>query len=189
VARGTKPPPAVVSRRARTARWSAATALAAAGASAIAFARAWRGMEATLSAGAIHLVTGETAIAVPARHSLILYKSTSVQSIFVLTSECSVAYLVAALLLGSAPLMLLRPLSPWRTGIAVLATAIMLTLVNMARLTATGATVSQWVTDLGFAIAHIYLGSLLTVLGTCAAGVVFAAILVGHRRSRRPAVG
>jgi len=176
---------AVVSKPARVARWLAASALTCAGALLIGVAKRWRGVEATLSAHAIHLATGEMAIAVPAHHLLILYKSTSVQSIFVLTSECSVAYLLAALLIGSAPLMLLRQLSPWRTSTAVVITGAILTLVNVARLTAIGATVSDFGTDPGFAIAHTYLGSVLTVVGTCIAGVAFAAILVGHRSARR----
>jgi exosortase/archaeosortase family protein len=148
------------------------------------FATAWRGVEATLSAGAIQLITGQTTEAVPARHLLILYKNTSVESIFVLTSECSVAYLLAALLIGGAPLMLLRPLSPWRTAMAVTVGVSVLVLGNVARLTAIGATVSTWGRDPGLTIAHTYLGSLLTVVGTCAAGVAFAAVLLSRRAPR-----
>ena len=105
--------------RARWLRWFAAAALTSAGATLLVFATAWRGVEAVLSARAIQLITGQATQAVPARHMLILYKDTSVQSIFVLTSECSVAYLLAALLIGAAPLMLLKQLSPRRTGAAV----------------------------------------------------------------------
>jgi exosortase/archaeosortase family protein len=171
---------------ARSARWIAASVLTLAGGSLIALATAWRGIEAILSSHAIQLVTGQTTIAVPGRHLLILYKSTSVQSIFTLTSECSVGYLLAALLIGSAPLMLLRQLSPWRTAIAIMVTAGVLILVNVARLTAIGATVSVLGHDPGLQIAHTYLGSLVTVVGTLAAGIAFAAVLVGHRKSRRP---
>lgn len=185
----TETPQPVASNPARRARWVAALGLAGSGVTLILLALPWRGLEATLAARAIHLVTGETTIAVPAHHLLILYKSTSVQSTFVLTSECSVAYLVAALLIGSAPLMLIRQLSPWRTGIAVGVTALILVLVNVARLAAIGATVSNWGTDPGFAIAHTYLGSLLTIVGACGAGIAFAAILAGRRSLRRPAVG
>lgn len=141
-----------------------------------------------MAAHAIQLLTGQTTQAVPARHMLILYKDTSVQSIFVLTTECSVAYLVAALLIGAAPLMLLRPLSPWRTTFAISVATVMLLLVNVARLTAIGATVSEFGRDPGLTIAHTYLGSLLTVVGTCAAGLSFALILVG-RRKPHPADG
>jgi exosortase/archaeosortase family protein len=155
----------------------------------VALAIPWRGAEATLSGHAIQLVTGEHAVAVPGRHLLILYKSTSVQSVFILTSECSVVYLVAALLVLAAPLMLLRKLSPWRTASAIIATASILTLVNLARLTAIGATVSTWGTDPGLAIAHTYLGSVLTVLGTSAAGLAFAAVLLTRRNAHRRAIG
>lgn len=173
--------------RGRPLRWAATSALGLAGLSLIVFARTWRGVEATLAAHAIHLVTGQTTIAVPARHLLILYKATSVQSIFVLTSECSVAYLLAALLIGAAPLMLLRQLSPLRTTAAISLSTGILMLVNVLRLTAIGATVSKWGRDPGLTIAHTYLGSVLTVVGTCAAGIVFAAVLVGHHKGRHAA--
>jgi len=156
-----------------------------AGASMVVFARTERDLEAMVAGHAIHLVTGQTAIAVPGRHLLILYKSTSIQSIFVLTSECSVAYLLAALLVGAAPLMLLRQLSPWRTAAAITAGAAVLVAVNVARLTAIGATVSGLGRDPGLTIAHTYLGSVLTVVGTCAAGLLFAAILIGRRKPQR----
>lgn len=169
-------------------RWLAAATLACAGGFLLAFATAWRGVEASLSAWAIQLITGQQTEAVPSRHMLILYKNTSVQSIFVLTSECSVAYLLAALLIGAAPLMLLKQLSPRRTAVAVGVGVAILMAVNVARLTAIGATVSTWGRDPGLTIAHTYLGSLLTVIGTCAAGVAFAAVLIG-RRSQRPAAG
>jgi exosortase/archaeosortase family protein len=166
------------------ARRLAALVLALAGGALLAFAAAWRGLEATLSAQTIQLITGQATQAVPARHMLILYKDTSVQSIFVLTSECSVAYLLAALLIGAAPLMLLKQLSPWRTATAVTVAVVILIVVNVARLTAIGATVSKFGRDPGLTIAHTYLGSLLTVLGTCAAGIAFAIVLIGRRGPR-----
>lgn len=177
-----------LSQHARWARRLTAVLLIAAGVLLVVVAKTWRGFEATMSAHAIQLLTGQTTQAVPARHMLILYKNTSVQSIFVLTSECSVAYLVAALLIGAAPLMLLRPLSPWRTAVAISTAIVILVLGNVARLTAIGATVSEWGRDPGLTIAHTYLGSVLTVVGTCAAGLAFAVILVG-RRKPRPAIG
>jgi exosortase/archaeosortase family protein len=159
--------------------------LLAAGVLLLIYATTWRGIEATLSAHAIQLITGQTTVANPHRHLLILYQSTSVQSTFVLTSECSVAYLLATLLIGAAPLMLLRQLPRRRTAAAVAVGALVLVLVNVARLTAIGATVSEWGRDPGLTIAHTYLGSVLTVVGTCAAGVAFAAVLLGRRRPER----
>jgi exosortase/archaeosortase family protein len=184
-----EPDSGVLSRRAWWARRLAAAALAAAGVTLVVLANTWRGIEATLSAHAIQLITRQTTEAVPSRHLLILYKNTSVQSIFVLTSECSVAYLLATLLILAAPLMLLRQLSPWRTATAVSVGAAILIIVNVARLTAIGATVSEWGRDPGLTIAHTYLGSVLTVVGTCAAGIAFAAVLIGRRKPRRPAAG
>jgi len=163
--------------------------LASVGVALVVYAQAWRGIEAILSGQAIELFTGQVTDAVPARHMLILYKNTSVDSIFVLTSECSVAYLLAALLIGAAPLMLLRQLSPVRTGLAVGITAAILMVVNVGRLTAIAATVSGFGIDPGLTIAHTYFGSLLTVVGTCVAGVAFAAVLVGRRNRGRLRIG
>lgn len=175
--------------RVRWARRLAAVLLVSVGALLLVFAQEWRGVEAILASDAIQLVTGQTTQASPALHMLILYKNASVESIFVLTSECSVAYLLSALFIGSAPLMLLRQLSARRTAMAVALTAAILMLVNVARLTVIAATVSGMGIDPGLTIAHTYFGSLLTVVGTCAAGVAFAAVLVGRRRkSDRPAM-
>jgi exosortase/archaeosortase family protein len=79
--------------------------------------------------------------------------------------------------------MLLKPLSPVRTVSAIAVSAVTLILVNVARLTAIGATVSEWGRDPGLTIAHTYLGSVLTVVGTGAAGVVFAVVLLGGRHA------
>ena len=172
----------------RTARWTGAVLLGLSGASLIVLARAWRGIETILAGNAIEMVTGQTTLAVQGRHMLILYKSTSVQSIFVVTSECSVAYLLAAFFIGSSPLMLLRKLSPWRTLAAVAITGTVLIGVNIARLTAIGGTVSAFGRDPGLAIAHTYLGSFLTIVGACIAGIAFAAVLVVRRKPRHPAI-
>jgi exosortase/archaeosortase family protein len=87
-------------------------------------------------------------------------------------------------LIGAAPLMLLRALSPWRTASAVAVAVLMLIMVNVARLTAIGATVSKWGRDPGLTIAHTYLGSLLTVVGTCLAGIAFAVVLLARHTPR-----
>ncbi|MDT4977243.1 MAG: hypothetical protein QOG98_3001 [Pseudonocardiales bacterium] len=162
----------------------AAVLFAAAGVALIALANTWRGIEATISGHSIALLTGQTTIAVPARHLMILYKDAAVHSVFVLTTECSVAYLLAAVFICGAPLMLLRALSPWRTLTGVAVAVAILILVNVVRLTAIGTSGSVWGIDPGLEIAHPYFGSALTVVGTCAAGVAFAAVLIGRRRAR-----
>ena len=162
-------------------RWIAAGALVTAGCALIAFASAWRGLETIASARAVHVITGQETVANSSRHLLVLYDGGSVQSTFVLTSECSIAYVLAALLIVAAPLMLLRQLSPWRTTLAVGIAAAILIIGNVARLAAIGATVSGLGLHPGLTIAHTYLGSLLTVLGTGTAGVAFAWVLTRGR--------
>ncbi|MDT4922694.1 MAG: hypothetical protein QOG01_407 [Pseudonocardiales bacterium] len=170
-------------------RGLAATLLVLTGATVLALAKAWRGVEATMSAHVISQLTGQTTVASPSRHLLILYRNSSVQSVFVLTGECSVAYLLATLFICTAPLMLLRQLSPWRTAIAVTVAMSVLIMVNVARLTAIGAAVSAWGLHPGLEISHTYFGSLLTVVGTAAAGVAFVVVLLGRRKARHPVIG
>jgi exosortase/archaeosortase family protein len=170
-----------------TDRWVrrlAAAAVLAAGIVLLILANSWRDLEAVVSAHAIALITGQTTQTVPGRPEIILFQDTTVQSIFVLTSECTVAYLMVALLVGTAPLLLLRKLAPSRTLVAVTVALSLLVIANLARLTAIGATVSELGRDPGMTIAHTYLGSLLTVVGTCAAGVAFAAVLIGRPERR-----
>ena len=174
-------------RKGRWLRRCAAAGVLGAGILLLVLANNWRDLEAVLAARAIQTITGQTTQTVPGHPILILYKNTSVQSLFVLTGECSVAYLMVALLIGTAPLLLLRKLAPSRTLTAVGVAVSILIIANLARLTAIGATVSEFGRDPGLTIAHTYLGSVLTVLGTCAAGVAFAAIVIGrHGRRAQP---
>lgn len=185
----------VVAPTGRSGRWVrrlAAGGVLATGIALLFLANRWRDLEALLSAHAIQILTGQTTQTVPGRPEIILFKNTSVQSIFVLTGECTVAYLMVALLVGTAPLLLLRKLAPARTLLAVTVALSTLILANLARLTAIGATVSEFGRDPGLTIAHTYLGSVLTVVGTCGAGVAFAAILIGRsgrRATRRLSAG
>ena len=151
-------------------------------------AGAWRAGETWLSAHGIAWVTGRPTVNVAASHVVVVYDRHAHASGFVLTSECSVAYFVAALTLLSAPLLLV-PRLPIRRVLAALGIASGIVLVvNIVRLTAIGAAVDVFGVRDGFAFSHTYLGSLLTFLGTCAAGVSFTVVLLAAR-SAAPAAG
>lgn len=157
--------------------------VAALGVGLIVFAGWWRGIEAAASANTIHLVTGRGATVAGGAGVVALHHGVQVSSVFALTSECSVAYIAGSLLIGGAPLLLLRRLSALRIAGALLLAVAVLEAVNVIRLTAIGAAVSYW-GETGFAVAHTYLGTLLTFVGTCLAGAAAAFVLVAH--GRRP---
>jgi exosortase/archaeosortase family protein len=159
--------------------------LCAAGVSLIALAGSFRALETGLSAHAIELVARQTAVSAPAANVLVLYDGPSAITVFKLTSECSVAYLLAAVMFASAALLLIRRLAWSRVVTAMVVAALILTAVNLLRLTAIGAAVRIWGPERGFDISHTYLGSMLTFVGTCLAGFGFAAALLVTRR-RQP---
>ncbi len=181
------PPAAGGELVARTGRGLLAVGLCAAGASLIVLASTLRALETTVSARAIELVTGQAAATAPAANVMVLYDGRSAVSVFKLTSECSVAYLLAAVMFGGAALLLVRRLAWLRVVAALTVAAGILTIVNLGRLTAIGAAVRIWGPGRGFEISHTYLGSMVTFVGTCLAGLGFAAALVVHRRRVQPA--
>ena len=54
--------------------------------------------------------------------------------------------------------------------------------VNLGRLTVIGASVAAWGQGSGFRFGHVYMGSIMTFVGTCVAGIVFAMVLLWHGR-------
>ena len=160
-------------------------AVAGIGATLIVCARGWRSLETSASAHTIHLVTNQPTVASPSAGVLVLYHGAMADSVLALSSECTVAYLVASLLIGGAPLLLVRRLSAFRTIGGLVAAVAVLEAVNLVRLTAIGAAVSS-LGQTGFAIAHTYLGSVLTFVGTCLAGVAFAFVLLKTRGVAAP---
>jgi exosortase/archaeosortase family protein len=175
-------PPAGGDLVARAGRGLLIAGLCTAGALLIVMASSLRAVETTVSARAIELVTGQTAATAPAANVMVLYDGRTAVSAFKLTSECSVAYLLAAVMFGGAALLLVRRLAWLRVIAALIVAAGILTIVNLGRLTAIGAAVRIWGPGRGFEISHTYLGSMVTFVGTCLAGLGFAAALVVHRR-------
>jgi len=88
---------------------------------------------------------------------------------------------LGVMVISAAPLLFLRRLSMARVGLAVVVTAVVLMAVNMIRLTAIGVAILAW-GEGGFSVAHTYLGSLLTFIGTCLAGAAFVLVLIARPR-------
>lgn len=165
----------------RLIRWSVFAAVFTAGVLLLVFASWWRGIETWASAHTIGLATTHTTIPVTKAGVVVLTHASGPPSLFGLSSECSVAQILGAVLIGGAPLVLVRRLGVGRVLSALGMAGLVLVVVNVLRLTAIGVAISSWGQD-GFAVAHTYLGSLLTFIGTCLAGVAFAAALLVRRR-------
>jgi len=149
----------------------------------------WRGGETVLAARLMAGWTGQRTVAVPDGPVIVLYKGAVSQMAFLVTNECSVGYLVGALMVLCAPIMMIRRVPRLRVIAALLAAVACLVVTNVTRLAGIGAAVSRWGQTKGLTIGHTYLGSMVTFVGTCMAGAVFAGVLfVGsrHRDRRAP---
>ncbi len=170
--------------RERVGRAWLATLVAAAGLLLLVFASWWRGIETWGTAHSIALVSSDSTTAIFHTGIVVMRGHTSA-SAFALTSQCSVAQILGAILIGGAPLLLVRRLSVLRVGAALSLASVVLVAANLIRLTAIGVAVQAWGRD-GFSLSHTYLGSLLTFVGTCLAGVTFALVLLARRRTESP---
>jgi exosortase/archaeosortase family protein len=164
----------------RVGRWFAAIAVGAAGLSLLVFTGGWRGFETWTAAHSIRLVTNHTTTAVVNHGVVVVHHNSASATAFALTNQCTVAGILGALLMGGAPLLLVRRLSMARVSAAIGLAALVLVVANLVRITAIGVAILAWGHD-GFAFSHTYLGSLLTFVGTCLAGVTFALVLLARR--------
>lgn len=167
-------------QRERILRAAVAVTVGVAGLLILVFSGWWRGAEAWMTAHSIGLVTSH-ATAAYSGGIVVMHHGASSLSAFALTRECSVAQIMGAVLIGGAPLFLVRRLSMRRVGTALLLASSVLVIANVIRLTAIGVAIQAWGSD-GFSLAHTYLGSLVTFVGTCLAGVTFAAVLLTRQR-------
>ncbi len=176
-----------VGRRGRLGRVAAATTVGLGGLLLLVFSGWWRGLETWGAAHSIQLATSEHTTGVVHAGVVVLAHRSGPATVFALTNQCTVAQILGSILIGGAPLLLVRRLSVARVTVALLVASTVLVVVNQLRLTAIGLAVSHWGHD-GFAVSHTYFGSVLTFVGTCMAGVAFALVLLGHGRGRE-AVG
>ena len=172
---------AVAAHRDRGFRVGLAVAIGAIGVLILVFDGWWRGVEAWAAAHSIQLVTSNATDAVTRTGFIVMQDSATSISAFVVTNECTMAQILGALLIGGAPLLLVHRLSMLRVSTALGAAVVVLLSVNIVRLTAIGVAVATG-GDSGFVFAHTYLGSLLTFVGTCLAGVMFALVLIAKSR-------
>lgn len=169
-------------------RWSrfgrglAAVVVGFAGLGLLLFTGGWRAFETWTAAHSINLVTHHATTAVVNTGVVVVHHSSASATAFALTNQCTVAGILGALLLGGAPLLLVRRLSTVRVAAAIGLAALVLVVANLVRITAIGVAILAWGHG-GFAFAHTYLGSLLTFVGTCLAGVTFALVLLARRGS------
>jgi exosortase/archaeosortase family protein len=172
-------------RRERVGRVLLTVTVAGAGLLLLLFASWWRGVETWTAAHSIALVSSQAITPIFHTGIVIMRDGQTSASAFALTSQCSVAQILGAMLIGGAPLLLVRRLSVVRVGTALMMASVVLVAANVIRLTAIGVAVQAWGRD-GFSLSHTYLGSLVTFVGTCLAGMTFALVLLARRRQEMP---
>lgn len=139
----------------------------------------WRQTEtSTAAAVARHLGAGHV---VALRSGSVLLLSSPHPLALELTSACSSAYLLAALLVVSSPAFLVPRLSAVRMAVGLSAAAIVIVTTNLLRLTVITSAVEHMGTSRGLEISHDYLGTTMTFVGTCIAGIAFAAAFLVRR--------
>ena len=180
---GRAPVAAGPSRHRRLGRVLAALATASVGLMLLVFSARWRGLEAWTAARSIHLAVPHIEATALGNGIVVLREGSTSAAAFALTSECTMAFMLGAFLLGGGPLLIVRRLRMRRVVAALLAAALVLMTVNVLRLTAIGMAVMEW-GQRGFSVSHLYLGSLLTFVGTSLAGAAFALVLMARRGTR-----
>jgi len=176
-----RPVPAAQTKRRPVGRAVLVLAVIALGLLPLVFTDWWRGVETVVAAHGIQLASRQTSTAHVHSGIVVLYQGARPVSAFALTSQCTVGYVLGVMVISAAPLLFLRRLSMARVGLAVVVTAVVLMAVNMIRLTAIGVAILAW-GEGGFSVAHTYLGSLLTFIGTCLAGAAFVLVLIARPR-------
>lgn len=141
----------------------------------------WRAAEAGVGAHLMAVWTGRRAVSISGVPAVVLYDGSAPQMAFLVTSECSVGYLVGMLAALSAPLMMVRRLPVGRVLAALAISSLCLFTTNVGRLAGIGASVSRWGDVEGLVVGHTYLGSVATFAGTTVAGVLFVAVLMFAR--------
>jgi hypothetical protein len=144
----------------------------------------WLGSETFLAARLMEGWTGQHVTVKPSGPVIVLYKGAVSRMAFLVTNDCSVGYLVGALMVPFAPIMMIPRTPRLRVIVAFLAAVTCLVVTNVTRLVGIGASVSSWGPSTGLAIGRIYLGSTVTVVGTSIAGAIFAGVLLVGSRSR-----
>lgn len=180
-------PPGVACDARGLPRWPIALALLSLSLAALTFADVLRSFETAVSAHLIEWVTGDQVEAIPATSAMVLHSEPSTQTMLVLSLECSIVYLLGALIATTTPMVLLRRLSVTHVLMAIGVASAVLVSFNELRLVTIGLAVGNTSSANLFLITHTYLGSVLTLVGTGLAALAFALVLLraASRADRR----
>lgn len=94
------------------------------------------------------------------------------------TQECTVAWLLAPLLILSGLFVFGRRFAVRAVALAVLLTAVALSVVNVVRLVVIVMSTHLWGLDVGYRWSHDIYGSLITVFGVLLAAVLFVKLVI-----------
>ncbi|UWD79300.1 hypothetical protein [Curtobacterium flaccumfaciens] len=102
---------------------------------------------------------------------------------FVITTSCTVIVLIVPMLLLAAALLLGRRAKPASVGFAALVCAVALVAVSQLRLAVIAVATQVGGLSTGFELAHVFIGSFISILGFAASAILL--VLVGTHRRRR----
>ena len=146
-------------------------------------AGAWRSLEAGLSARLATALKPALTVSDPGSDLMVLTNHGRPLATFLLDSECSVAYLVALVLLAAAPMALMTRLGPVRAVLAGGIAAGTILLVNVGRLAMIAVTVADLGLARGFTVGHTYVGPVVMFLGMTVAAAGFVVPLLWRQRA------
>lgn len=170
-----------------TARCAVTAALSLAVAMVLMHESGYRGWEAWVAGHATAMLTAMPAYV----YRSTFYVDVGAPGIFGLrvTGECTSAIIVVGILGITAVLALLTRVPLRRLALAMLLSAGVFYLLNMARLVGIALATKTWGLDTGFYWSHIWAGGFITIIGVAGVLALYLATLGRMRRRRSPSRG
>jgi exosortase/archaeosortase family protein len=170
-------------------RWMPAAAIGGLVVALVAFAWTYQSVETSVAGWLIGVVSRVPVTSVGAGHLIVVNGDSAEGFGLTLTNECSSLPILIAFALVSLGLVSTGKIPPGRIGRSLAAAVGIAIAVNLARLAIVGWFTVRWGTSSGFSWSHVYVGSVLTVLGIGVGTVSYGWILVRQpaRAARRSA--
>lgn len=176
----TVPAPPAARRPNRALRITGALVFLAIGAIATVYNDAYRSFEAALAAVTLAPVVATSGSSSDTYFVVVDNGMIGLQ----ITPECTALILLVPLIVIAGILLVFTRAAAWRIGAGVLAMYAVVTLVNEVRLALIAVATVEWGVDVGYPISHVYVGSVIGILGFVA-GLAVLLIVAGTTRKRR----
>jgi exosortase/archaeosortase family protein len=166
-------------------RWLPTAVIGAIVVALVAFAWTYQSLETTVAGWLIAAVSRVPVTTIGAGHLIVVNGDSPDGFGLTLTNECSSLPILIAFAAVSLGLVLTGKVPADRIGRSLTAAAAIAVVVNLLRLGIVGWFTVRWGTSSGFSWSHVYVGSVLTVLGIGVGTVTYGWVLV-RGAGRRP---